>query len=302
MSLPTPTVQFPEAQVGEWTAIDTTTAPGLFAYRQTQAVALLELPDYGGGDLDAEQRREALRSAVSLHKPLAALSLFLGVVALEDLVRDLAARLADLPGLTQFFPELPKLRAQAVNRPADQAFKRLDTDPAGVLDPEEINGRFMKAMGVAPVPAGEYWHLRDLALLRHTVAHHAAVIRAVDVPRFAHFIILPGRVINPPPDFVRSELMYLYELGRTIEKAVQSAALSPIIQAAGAGWSMHPPKVLIELIELFGFFGFIETTTLPVGYSEPGSDLRQRQEAEANRIRDVLLQRCIAELVTVYGN
>ncbi len=52
MSLPTPTVQFPEAHVGEWTAIDTRTAPGLFAYRQTQAVALLDLPDYGGGDLE----------------------------------------------------------------------------------------------------------------------------------------------------------------------------------------------------------------------------------------------------------
>lgn len=302
MSLPTPTVQFPEAHVGEWTAIDTRTAPGLFAYRQTQAVALLDLPDYGGGDLDAEQRREALRNAVSFHKPLAALSLFLGVVALEDLVRDLAARLADVSSLKPFFPELSKLRAQAVPRPADQAFKRLDTDPAGVLDPEQINARFMKAMGVAPVPAVEYWHLRDLALLRHSVAHHAAMIRPVDVPRFAHFVVRPGRVINPPPDFVRSELMYLYKLGRTIEKAIQSAALSPIIQAAGSGWSIHPPTALIELIELFGFFGFIETTTVPVGYSEPGSELRQRQELEARRIRDVLLQRCVAELVAVYGN
>ncbi len=301
MSLPTPTVQLPEAPVGEWTAFDTRTAPGLYAYRQSQAIALLELPDYGGGDLNAEQRHEALRRAVSLHKPLAAISLFLGVVALEDLIRDLAARLADVHGLAAFFPELRKLRAQAVVRPAHQAFKRLDTDPAGVLDPEEINLRFTQAMGVAPVPISDYWHLRDLALLRHTVAHHAAVIRAVDVPRFAYFVVVPGRIINPPPDFVRAELMYLYGLGRTIEKAVQSAVFGPVTQNDGTGWSSQPSPTVIELIELFGFFGFIESTTVPVGYSEPGSTLRQEQEAEAKRIRKVLMLRCVAELVARHG-
>lgn len=56
MSMPTPVVVFPEALVGEWTAIDTRTAPGLYAYRHLQAVHLLELPDFGGGDLDAAKR------------------------------------------------------------------------------------------------------------------------------------------------------------------------------------------------------------------------------------------------------
>ena len=40
-----------------------------------QAMQLLELPDYGGGDLDAPQRKEALRSAVSFRKPMAMLAL-----------------------------------------------------------------------------------------------------------------------------------------------------------------------------------------------------------------------------------
>lgn len=301
MPLPTPTIPLPEAQVGEWTIFDTRTAPGLFAYRQNQAIGLLELPDYGGGDLNAQQRREALQNAVTFHKPLAALSLFLGVVALEDLIRDLAARLADLSSLSPFFPGLAKLRAQVVSRAADQAFKRLDTDPAGVLDPEEINTRFTQAMAIAPVPVNEYWHLRDLALLRHTVAHHAAVIRPVDVARFAHFVVVPGRIINPPPDFVRSELMYLYYIGRSIEKAVRSASFKPLIRKAGAGWSLHPPNDVVELIELFGFFGYIESTTVPVGHSEPGSELRRRQEEAAARIRVALLQKCVADLVVENG-
>jgi len=39
------------------------------------------------GDLDAVQRREALQRAVALHRPLAALVIFLNVVALEDFFR-----------------------------------------------------------------------------------------------------------------------------------------------------------------------------------------------------------------------
>lgn len=180
MSVPTPTVPLPEVQLAEWNAFGTGTAAGLFAYRQHQARRLLEFPDYSDGDLSPERRREAFANAVTFRRPLSALALFLGIVAMEDLVRDLAGRLADLPRLSPFFPGLVKLRAQYVSRPADRAFKRLDTDPAGVIDPEEINTRFVQAMGVAPVPYSEYWNLRDLALIRHTVAHHAGLIRSVD--------------------------------------------------------------------------------------------------------------------------
>ncbi len=301
MTLPTPTVVLPEVQISEWNAVDTRTAPGLFAYRQMQAKNLLEFPDFGGGDLDSVQRKEALRSAISFHKPLGALSLFLGVVALEDFVRDLAARLADLPDLARHFPALSKLRAERINRPSGQMFKRLDTDPAGTLDPEEVNLRFTQAMGVAPVPTQEYWHLRDLALLRHSIAHHAAVIRQVDLPRFAHFIVVPGRIINPPPEFIQSELIYLYGLGRTIEKAIRSASFAMVIAEAGVGWSERVPHAVVGLIEFFGFFGFIESTNVALGYSEPGSDLGRKQEVEARRIRSVLLQKCIADLVVEHG-
>jgi hypothetical protein len=301
MTLPAPTITLPEAQLAEWSAIDTRTAPGLFAYRQIQAIGLLDLPDFGGGDLDAEQRRAALRNAITFHKPLAALSLFLGVVALEDFVRDLAARLADTASCVAHFPALANLRAQQINRQPAQIFKRLDTDPAGVLDPEEINSRFTQAMGITPVPAQGYWHLRDLALLRHTIAHHAGVIRQVDVPRFRHFIVTPGRLINPPAEFVRSELLYVYEIGRTIEKVVRSAIFSKVIAAAGAGWSSQPPPAVLELIEFFGFFGYIESTNVPVGYSELGSELRRRQEVEAQRIRAQLLGKCIADLTGEHG-
>jgi hypothetical protein len=267
-----------------------------------QASGLLDLPDFGGGDLNTEQRREALASAISFHKPLAALSLFLGVVALEDFVRDLVARMAENPEITQLFPLLAGFRSQPKARAPDHTFRRLDTDPAGVIDPEEINAVFLQALGVAPIPLHEYWHLRDLALLRHTVAHHAAVIRQVDLPRFRHFIVQPRRVINPPSAFVKAELLYLYQLGRTVESAVRSVVFRDAIATIGSDWSQVPDARIVRLIEFFAYFGYIESTTMPVGYSEPGSPLRQEQERESERIHASLLARCIADLVLLYGD
>ncbi|MBI5062743.1 MAG: hypothetical protein HZB87_04555 [Desulfatitalea sp.] len=299
--LPDPQVELPEAPVGEWNAIDTRTSSGLFAYRSVQAAGHLDLPDFGGGDLNAEQRREVLLTAVSFHKPLAALCLFLGVVALEDFVRDLVARMADNPELLQWFPQLANFRSQPKSRTPDQAFRRLDTDPAGVVDPEEINSVFQRAIGVSPIPVHDYWHLRDLALLRHTVAHHAAVIRHVDVPRFRHFRVQPGRVINPSAAFVKAELQYLYRVGRDAEASVRDVVFRQAVADAGPGWSQAPDARVVRLIEFFAYFGYIESTTVPVGYSEPGTPLRQQQEREAARIRASLLAMCIGALVSTYG-
>ena len=301
MTLPDPHVPLPEVLFGEWSAIDTRTPTGLFAYRSMQASELLELPDFGGGDLDQEQRREALRSAVSMHRPLAALSLFMGVVALEDFVRDLVARMAENEDLVRLFPALVALRSQPRARAPDQAFRRLDTDPAGVVDPAEINAVFQESMGVSPIAPTEYWHLRDLALLRHTVAHHAALIRQVDVPRFRHFIVQPERLINPPAGFVKAELLYLYGIGREVERSVCDIVFRRAISDIGSGWSQRSDARIVQLIRFFAFFGFIESTTVPVGYSEPGTELRQRQEREAQRIEERLFRRCFEELISRYG-
>lgn len=299
--MPIPATPLPEVPLGEWNAIDTRTAPGLFVFRHMQSFNLLQLPDYGGGDLNSEQRKDALRFAVSVHKPLAALALFLGVVALEDFIRDLGARLADSPSCLMLFPRMTALRAQPVNRAADKMFKRLDTDPAASLDPEDINKRFLAAINVEPFPVAEYWHFRDLVLIRHTVAHHGAVIRQVDVPRFAHFIVNHGRVINPPVEFVKAELTYLYKLGRQVKKNIRSAVFEKLIRAIGAGWAISPSQEVVDLIELFGYFGYLETSIADVSDTVPESDQWQSQEVEALRIQDLLIQRCIADLRAEFG-
>ena len=57
-------VDLPNVPIVEWSSIRGNTPMGLFAYRQMQAIDLLEIPDYGGGDLTAEQRKESLLDPV----------------------------------------------------------------------------------------------------------------------------------------------------------------------------------------------------------------------------------------------
>jgi hypothetical protein len=298
---PAPTVELPSTAIAEWFAIPTNTSTGLFVYRYTQAIDLLDLPDFGDGDLDQAQRKEALREAVAFKQPLTALALFLGVVALEDFVRDLIARMVDVPVLQVAFPNLAAIRSKPIGRSPEERFKRLDTDPAGFVDPEKVNELFQEALGVFPISPSEYWHIRDLALIRHTVAHHAATIRPIDVPRFCHFIVKAKTVINPPPDFVKSELHYLYKVGRQIEVSARNAVFAKILASEGPGWSISPSRTVIELIEFFAFFGYIESTNVPVGYSEPDSDLRRRQEVEAARVHRSLIEKCVDDLKALYG-
>ncbi len=293
----TPTVILPDASIIEYTfGIRTNSSSGLFAYRQSQAKELLQLPDFGDGDLDTKQRREALDDAVNFQKPLAALAIFLGVVALEDFVRDFGARMADNTYINAHFPELVKLRSQPIYRTPDNAFKRLDTDLTGLIDPDDINKLFRKSINLEPIPVSEYARLRDLTLIRHTVAHHAAVIRHVDVPRFQYYIVKSGQVINPPVDFVRETIGYLYESGRTIEKAILNHVFSKVLPTLSPDWDTTRPTELLELIEFFNYFGFIETTNSPVGYAEPGTPEHDRMTEEEARIKEKLIVRCIQDL------
>lgn len=196
-------IPFPFVPVGEWTVFRHFTAPGLFAYRHVQADNLLQFPDYAGGDLNAEQRREALDVAVNLYRPLTALVIFLNVVALEDFIRELSASLADIGALATYFPNIFKLKKE---------------DPK--LNFKEVNTLYYESVAVKPLPEEEFPRLYDLALVRHTVAHNGSIFRDSDVGRFQYYQVQPGRVINPPIAFVKETCHYLYETGRTFANSV----------------------------------------------------------------------------------
>jgi len=288
-----PREPFPSVPVGEFTVMRPFTAPGLFAYRHMQAEGLLHFPDLADGDMNAEQRREALEQMVNVHRPLAAVVLFLGVVGLEDFIRDIGARLADLPSLDRHFPEIADLRPVVKKNPSPYA--RQDKDPAPLTDWPEVNALYQRVVGVTPIPAKDLPILSDLALVRHTVAHHAALVRSIDAPRFQHWDVQANTLINPPVAFVREMLMLLYRSGRHFENAIADQAFGKVLGTLPPTWHESPPELVLTLIETFNWFGKLltEGRAPPM----PGTpDYERELRARGIESRAALTKLCIYEL------
>jgi hypothetical protein len=193
---------FPTVPLGEFTPTRTSTAPGLFVYRHIQAKSLLDFPDFSGGDMNDEQRKEALEMWANVKCPLNALVLFLGVVALEDFIRDLGFRVAKVPALERHFPHISKLGSIPNRKKNPTPYDRQDNDPATLSDWSAVNSLYQRALGIAPINQAELPKLYDLALIRHIVAHHAALVRPIDAPRFRYWELQKNTQINPPAEFV----------------------------------------------------------------------------------------------------
>lgn len=290
-------IPFPDVAVSEVTVFRPHTAPGLFVSRHLQAMDLLALPDLGDGDLDREARKMALEAFVGLRRPLGALVLFLHVVALEDYVRDLGARLSDVEALRRLLPSVVGLGPQSVVLRADRPFGRLDKDPLPLSDHARVNERYNSILGVEPFPLPDIPQLADLALIRHTVAHHAARVRPIDVPRFQYWEMRPGQLVNPPVPYVRQLATFLYHTGANFERAVRLAVFRAVLPQLPSSWVDEPPELLRELIELFNWFGLLPEDNgaldVPPWAPEYEQAMRHRQEA----MRHQLVERCVAQLV-----
>lgn len=286
-------VPFPAVYSGGFTITRPFTAPGLFAYRHLQAEGLLRFPDFGSGEMNDEQRGDALSRMVNVHRPMAAVVLFLGVVGLEDFIRDMGARLADTAGLEQYFPDIATLRpiAKKNRRP----YARPDKDPAPISDWPEVNALYERAIGVQPFPVEDLPRLHDLALIRHTVAHHAALVRPIDVPRFQYWDVPANVLINPPVDFVREMLTLLYRTGRSFETGVADHVFGSVLRMLPATWHETPPDLVVNLIEIFNWFGkLISDNSVPLWPGMP--DYEREVQARNAETRAALVRLCIDEL------
>jgi hypothetical protein len=295
-------VPFPNEPVAEWTVVRPFTAPGMFAFRHMQADGLLEFPDFAGGDMTLEQRQEALNRAVTLHRPLTALVIFLNVVALEDFLRDFGARLADVDSLTAFFPRIEHLRLTPRKPNPSKPSARLDDEPVSYTNFEAVNVLYLDCLGVEPLASSEIPRLYDLALVRHTVAHNGAIFRAVDVPRFQYYSVTPNQLINPPIPFVKETCSYLYSIGRAFEDTIRNKIISEVLPKLNNSWVTTTPKLLLDLIELFNYFGKVITSYgPPVKLVYSLDDVLAIMKEESDKVKAQLVTLCIEELKASYA-
>lgn len=286
-------VVFPTALTSEWDIFRRHTVPGLFVYRHAQAERLLYPPDMGGGDMSDAQRREALDRCIVLHQPTTALVIFLNVVALEDFVRNLGINIAEKKYLNSLFLGLdvflPKKKDFKPERPA----RNLAEDPFSIFNFSEVNKKYEDVIGIKPLADNDIPRLSDLSIIRHTVAHNGSIIRPSDVPRFQYYEVLKNQSINPPPEFVKETCSFLYKTGRQFEVAVRNEILKRFLDIdryKQRNWELEPDADLIDLFELFNFFGYLPQTqfTYPESIEERKSiDLIIRKELVMRCIEDV---------------
>jgi len=295
-------VPFPNEPVAEWTVFRPFTAPGMFGFRHIQADQLLQFPDFGSGTLTDEQRREALDRAVTFHRPLTALVIFLNVVALEDFLRDLGARLADVDGLSAYFPKIDRLRLVPKKPNPGKPSARLDKEQVSYTDFDAVNALYFEAVGLEPVLAAEIPRLCDLAIVRHTIGHHGAIVRQIDVPRFQYYLVTPDQLINPPVTFVKETCAYLFSIGDRFETALRNMVMSQVVPKLDPSWVTAPPKLLLDLIELFNYFGKLITSSgPPVKPIRSFDDVLAIIKEESDKVKNDLMALCLEELRISYS-
>jgi hypothetical protein len=294
-----PKIDFPTALVGEWTPFPVKTPLGLFDYRISQAQRLLEWPDQNGLEkVPDEERRRIKDGFLQLGHPITALGLFLGVVALEDFVRDLLHQLRQDDLVSSNFLELQ-------NQDIEKSFKH--------LRPKCWNKDFLRIMGFKPVPTKEISHVADLVRLRNAIAHYGSLTPEAYRDKFKYWDVKIGQPINPPASFVRTELNYIFHLGQKIHEETRRIVFRRIIEKMGCGWSRNPSPDILRLIELFCFFGFLEKARGPVGsppkdpnfldpLKQDFPELLEQAEASNKDMLHRLQSRCIDRLIAEFGN
>ncbi len=288
-------VEFPTVNISEWNPFRTSTVSGLFFYRHLQASNLLRLPDYGGLELNPAQRRLALENAVVANKPMTALVVFLNVVALEDLIRNLGIQLSNSKDLQALFSKINELNTTTPKVPdPNKPSKQLDKDPFSILDYIELNKKYYSVLGVEPIPAAEHPRLYDLSIIRHTVAHNGSVIRPIDEARFQYYDVKANQTINPPIAFVNETTNYLFNIGIAFEKNIRYQVFQTVFNKYGKDALKTKSKIVIDLIELFNFFGFLPQNNNAVGITT------EEQASIYKSNYDELIGRCFDELYRIH--
>jgi hypothetical protein len=274
---------FPTQVFSEFNVARTRTVPGLFFYRNMQATDLLSPPDMGQGDLSPQERRDALNRMVIFQRPLTALVVFLSVVNLEDLIRHFAKALGKIDGIENYITTIEELGIFKLPE-----YKNGNV-PFSPIHFELVNSLYEKHLGVRPIPDIEIDKLKDLSQIRNIIAHNGSLIRDEDVAKFNFYEVTPNRIINPPPEFVRQINSYLYKIGRTFENTIKDYVFSKVIPTLDTNWADNPPKIILDLIEFFNFFGH-----LPTGDSRV---LNESAQSESDRNKNELIRKCIADLI-----
>src|SRR5262249_48607152 len=108
-----------------------------------------------------------------------------------------------------------------------------------------------------------------------------------------------GQFINPPLDFVRDTAKQLHDVGSAFEGAVRSAVFASVVQPIRPVSLDNPPSFVLELIELFDYFGRlpnIELTPSPAAMMGSAENVWAEQQRISIEYRKNLIEQCLLML------
>lgn len=243
--------KLPTVKFDRFPPLDQYSPKEMYQYRLRKSLFGLQLPDVGGGDLNEVQRKEWLKEILVYTTQTPALTVFQGVVALEDYIRELSNGLGQIENLdaVEGFTEiktLPVKQKVSVNYPSESP-----EENTPMLNPFEVNKRFKKVLCIEPLSKDD--RLKDLITLRHIIAHNASNIRQVDLGRFQYYDVEANHIFTPTEEFVRDTLGYLSKVVNNFHQAVLDRVLellkNKFIEKKDFSSSVHVEKI----VSLFGY-------------------------------------------------
>ncbi len=286
--------KLPTEKVVHFPPLDQYSPKKMYEYRLMKSFFNLQLPDVGGGDLNEVQRRDWLKKILAFQTPILALTLFQGVVALEEYIRELSNGLGQIEKLDAIdaFKKiniLPVKLKNSVNYPSES----LEVDKP-MLNPYKVNKRFKEALNIEPLSNVD--RLMDLILLRHIIAHNASNIRQIDIVRFQYYEVEANHIFTPTEEFVRDTLVYLNKVGNEFHQTVLDRVLE-LLKAEFMESEKFSSSALVEkIVFLFGYpladLGLlsddrIQETTIFTQEEELRNYLEYRKKLEISSIEEL---------------
>jgi hypothetical protein len=202
-------------------------SPCSFFFSQGQSLVLAA--KYFSDDKLTDQ---AKRGVATKHRHRISLAMYGQLLAsFEYMLKDFIARVLD--SVTSYDDEIRKAKWIEVDTSRVLALRHGAATPGALLIhptlgwhyPEEVNRRFAALFQASPIDTAEIETLEKLWVLRHSVAHNAGYVIAVDASRLGS-AVLREKVADIDPEFVEQTFDFLSIIADRLATVVGGKILS----------------------------------------------------------------------------
>lgn len=202
---------------------------------------------------------EAFRNSnLSFKKPIAGIIMAMQIVAFEDYFRQIFEAINNVQGVEEFFPRI----------------KEIERDKYGdYFKPSNLKGlnETYEHIFEFKIIEDDIDKIQDLVQIRHLIFHFGGLIKPENLidskneERFKYYSVHPGE-IDPPYKDVLEISNFICGITEMANKKIRDGVCHQVIEELKKkgqiekDWINNPPKIIIDLVEIFNYFDFIPLT------------------------------------------